>query len=85
LLIVFLSTFLALAGAAVCVLGKARWTEVDAKDPGKVFAQEVFQTMNAQMPWAPPNGSRVQSMSHKVWERLVRHKDAAEAAEERKE
>src|SRR3989449_6991500 len=42
LLIMFLSTFLTLAGAAVLVLGKAHWDEVDCQDPGKVFAQEVL-------------------------------------------
>ena len=83
--IVFLCTFLALAGAAVFVLGKAGWEKVDAQDPGKLFAKEVFQTVNARMPWAEPNGSRVQAASHKVWERLVRQKDAPQAAEERKE
>jgi capsule polysaccharide export protein KpsE/RkpR len=82
LLIMFLCTFLTLAGAAVLVLGKARWEEVDAQDPGKVFAQEVFQSMNARMPWAPPNGSRLQAMTHRVWVRLAqRHDPAAEAQE----
>jgi uncharacterized protein involved in exopolysaccharide biosynthesis len=85
LLIMFLCTFLALSGATVLVLGRARWTEADPKDPRKVLAQEVFQTMNASMPWATPNGSRVQAMSHKVWVRLVRLKDSPEAVEERKE
>jgi capsule polysaccharide export protein KpsE/RkpR len=85
LLIIFVCAFLALAGAAAFVLGKARWEEVDAQDPGKVLAQEVFQTMNARMPWAPPNGSRVQAMSHKVWVRLIRQKDSAEVVREQKE
>jgi uncharacterized protein involved in exopolysaccharide biosynthesis len=84
LLIMFIGTFLALSGATVLVLGRAHWSEVDAEDPGKVLAQEVFQTMNARMPWATPNGSRVQAMSHKVWMRLVRQKDSPEAVEERK-
>jgi len=82
LLIMFLCTFLALAGASVLVLGKARWEEVDAQDPGKVFAQEVLQTMNAGMPWAPPNGSRLQAMTHWFWVRLARRHDSATGAEE---
>ena len=82
LLFMFLCTFLALAGAGVLVLGKARWEQVDAQDPGKVFAQEVFQTMNAGMPWAPPNGSRLQAMTHRVWMRLARRPDSATDAEE---
>jgi capsule polysaccharide export protein KpsE/RkpR len=77
LLIMFLCPFLALAGAAVLVLGKARWEQVDAHDPGKVLAQEVFQTLNARMPWAPPNGSGVQAMTHRVWIRLARGGNSA--------
>jgi hypothetical protein len=82
LLIMFLCTFLALAGATVLTLGKARWQETDSKDPGKVLAQEVFQNMNARMPWAPPNGSRLQAMTHRVWMRLARRHDSATEAEE---
>ncbi len=82
LLIMFLCTFLGLAGAAVLVLGKARWEQVDVQDPGKVLAQEVFQSMNARMPWAPPNGSRLQAMTHRVWMRLARRDDSAKEAED---
>src|SRR6266849_4484530 len=82
LLIMFLCTFLTLAGAAVLVLGKAHWDEVDGQDPGKVFVQEVFQTMNSRMPWAPPNGSRVQAVTHRVWMRLARRHDSATGPEE---
>jgi capsule polysaccharide export protein KpsE/RkpR len=85
LLIMFLCTLLALSGATVLVLGRAQWSEVDAQNPGKVLAQEVFETVNARMPWATPNGSRVQAMSHKVWVRLVRQKDSVEVMEEQKE
>lgn len=76
LLTMSLCTFLALAGAGVLVLSKARWEQVDAQDPGKVFAREVFQTVNARMPWAPPNGSRLQTMTHRVWTQLVRRDDS---------
>lgn len=82
LLIVFLCAFFGLAGAVVWVLGRAHWQGVAVDDPGKVFATEVFQTVNAQMPWAPPNGSRVQAMTHRVWLRVVRRSDSAESAEE---
>ncbi len=78
LLIMFLGTFFSLAFAAVWVLGQARWEETDAHDPRKVFALEVFQSVNAQMPWAAPNGSRFQKMSHKVWSRLSRQRRSVE-------
>jgi capsule polysaccharide export protein KpsE/RkpR len=82
LLIMFLCTFLALTGASVLALGKARWEEVDAQDPGKVFAKEVFQTMNAGMPWATPNGSRLQAVTHRVWMRLARRDDSGTQVED---
>lgn len=82
LLIVFLFALFGLAGAMAWVLARSRWQEIAADDPGKVFATEVFQTMNAQMPWAPPNGSRVQAMTHRVWLRVTRRNDSAESAEE---
>ncbi len=44
-------TFVALAGTVllvslggVWILGRARWEQIDASDPGKILAQEVFQT-----------------------------------------
>ena len=80
-MIVYLCTFVGLAGAVVWVLGRARWQEVAADDPGKILATKVFQAMNAQMPWAPPNGSRVQAMTHRVWLRVVRRNDSAKSAE----
>ncbi len=56
LTIMFLCTFLALAGAMVFTLGRAHWQEMDAQDSGKVFAQEIFQTVKARIPWAHSNG-----------------------------
>ena len=79
LLIMFLCTFFGLTAASVVTLGQARWAEVEPTDPGKVLAGEVLQTVNAHMPWATPNGSRVQAATHKVWVRLVRQEDSAEA------
>jgi hypothetical protein len=81
LLIVIFCGFLALTGAVVLNLGRARWGEVDAQDPRKVFAQEVIQTMDASAPWAAPNGSRLQAVSHRVWLKLARRRTAAEQAE----
>jgi len=72
LLIMTLCTMLALMGAAVFLIGRATWAQVDQADPAKVFALEVFQTVNARMPWAPPNGSHVQAAAHRVWTRFVR-------------
>ncbi len=80
--IMFLCTFLALAGAVALTLSKAQWEEIGAQDPRKVLANEVLQTVNAHMPWAPPNGSRLQAMTHRIWVWRVRRNDSADDAEE---
>jgi uncharacterized protein involved in exopolysaccharide biosynthesis len=85
LAIVLLSTVLAFLGAAVGILGKARWDEIDTLDPGKTFAREVFHTVNARMPWATPNGSRFQAMTHRVWSLLDRPGDSLEGKLEEKQ
>jgi hypothetical protein len=51
-------------------------------DPRKVLATEVLQAANARMPWAPPNGSVVHAMAHRVWQRLAWRPDSASVAEE---
>jgi uncharacterized protein involved in exopolysaccharide biosynthesis len=81
LMIIFLCTFLVLAGAIVWVVGQGLWAEVDPQDPGKIFMDEVFQTVNARMPWATPNGSPVQAATHRVWIRLVRRNGLSEDVE----
>jgi uncharacterized protein involved in exopolysaccharide biosynthesis len=71
LVIMLLCTFFTFVGASVFVLGSERWTEVDPQEPGKRLALEVFQTVNAKMPWAPPNGSRFQTWTNRVWVKLA--------------
>lgn len=79
--IIFLCAFVALAGGVVWVFGQTRWQEVGPDDPGKVLAREVFQTLNARMPWAPPNGSRLQAMTNRVWLQLARRNNSAKEIE----
>jgi len=74
-------SFLFLCAAAFGVFVRARWDETDTKDPGKLFAQEIFETVNAGMPWASPNGSRTQAMAHKVWVRLARREGTEKKSE----
>jgi hypothetical protein len=71
LLILLLSTSFALMAAVLFLWGRERWTEIRPEEPGKVLAEEVFQTLNAKMPWSPPNGSRFQSWTNRVWIRFV--------------
>ena len=74
-LIALLGAFVVSGAAAMSIVARASWEETDSKDPGKVFAQEVLQTVEAGMPWAEPNGSRVQAATHRVWLRLVRRRE----------
>jgi hypothetical protein len=47
------------------------WEQLDVSShPNKGLALEVFDRVSARMPWAPPNGSRVQAMTHWVWTRF---------------
>ena len=76
LLLVALCVLLALAGATLWIFARLRWERVDSADPGKVLAREIFASFNSKMPWATPNGSRSQAMTHSVWTRIVRRRDS---------
>jgi len=81
LLIMFLGTFLSFAAAVVWVLGSARWEETDPQDPRKVFAQEVYATVKAQLLWASQNGWGLHSATSRFWSRFRRRPKPPEAAE----
>jgi len=67
LLIIFLGTFVALAIAVVWVFGNEAWQQTDAKNPRKLFAQEVFSTVSAGIPFISQNGSREHSGKGQSW------------------
>jgi capsule polysaccharide export protein KpsE/RkpR len=75
-LITLLGAVLVSGAVGISIAVRASWEQTDSNDPGKVFAQEVLQTVQARMPWAEPNGSRMQAATHKVWLRLVRREDS---------
>jgi capsule polysaccharide export protein KpsE/RkpR len=90
-LVTALFALVTLAGAVYWVFLRARWQRADPNDPGKLLALEVFESVNAKMPWSTPNGSRLQAMTHKAWIRLARRSsqhgtagDADEAQESSK-
>jgi capsule polysaccharide export protein KpsE/RkpR len=58
LLIMFLGTAFSVAVATTWLSGKATWDKTDSGDARKVFAQEVFQTAKAYLPWMSKNGSQ---------------------------
>ncbi len=57
LVLIALGAILGLGFACAWVLGNDAWQGTDAKDPRKVFAQEVFATMRARIPVFAQNGS----------------------------
>ena len=75
--IILLGTVLAFAGAITWVFGSTKWQQTDAKDPRKVFAQEVYSTVSARVPRFSRNGSGIQSDDKTFWSRLRgRHADS---------
>jgi uncharacterized protein involved in exopolysaccharide biosynthesis len=82
-LIVFLGTFLAFAISVVCVLGAASWERVDAKDPRKLFLQEVARGLKTQSPWAPQNGGGPRSRAQRIWNRLGSRRPPTNGVDER--
>jgi len=65
------------------VLGKTRWDQTDSNDPRKVFAQEVFQTAKAYLPWASKNGWKQHSGTDQDLGKPVPREDAENSAESR--
>jgi hypothetical protein len=70
LVIIVLGAFSGLACAVAALIAKAQWDEIEPDAAKKALAREVFSEFNRHMPWATPNGSRVQAASHKVWKRF---------------
>jgi len=77
-LIALLAVFAAMGAAGMMVVARANWERKDNRDPGKILAREVLQSVQARMPWAESNGSRARAATHKIWARLVRRNGAAE-------
>jgi capsule polysaccharide export protein KpsE/RkpR len=75
-LIVLLCVLLAVCARSTFLLGKQRWAAIDPDDSGKLFAQQVFRSISATMPWAPPNGSPVQAWTNRVWSRFSSRKNS---------
>ena len=79
--IVLSCSMLALVGGVLIVFARAQWDQADSNHPGKVLAREIVQTLDANLPWATPNGSRFQSMTNRVWVRLVRRSVSTKTSE----
>lgn len=73
--IIFLGMTLGLAAAVGWIMAKTRWESVDAGDPRKAFAVEVFTTFHGYFPMFSRNGS-ADSNGHRAWAFWVRPEKA---------
>ena len=81
LLIIFSCALLGPICTAIVILSKAFWKKLDPRDPGKLFAQEVFRSLGESMPRVASNGSRVQAAAHRIWV-LTGRKETRETKQE---
>jgi uncharacterized protein involved in exopolysaccharide biosynthesis len=65
--IVLMGTMLGITLGMTWILGKTRWDAVDVSDPRRVFATEVFTTVQARMPKFSRNGASAESNGHRTW------------------
>jgi len=63
LLIILAGTIFAFAGAVFWVFAKSEWDQTDAADPRKIFANEVFTAVKANVGRAGQNGTDTSSYS----------------------
>jgi hypothetical protein len=75
LLIIYLGTSLSLAAAAVWVFANGAWQETNPNDPRKIFAQEVFSSVSARLPFISQNGSGGHSLNGHSWDWIRRNKN----------
>jgi capsule polysaccharide export protein KpsE/RkpR len=66
-LLTILGTLLGLAVAMISVVAKTSWDAVDAANPRKVFATEVFTTMRTSLPRLSRNGTGADSNGDSRW------------------
>jgi hypothetical protein len=65
--ITVLGTLLGLALAMTWIAAKTQWEAVEASDPRKQFAMEVFTTTRASLPNFLRNGSNGSANGHRPW------------------
>jgi capsule polysaccharide export protein KpsE/RkpR len=74
LLIMFTGTMCSFIFGVTWVLGTTRWREVDSQDPVKIFVQEVFGSLQAQLQRGSPNGSSSASLDGELEKDLAKEK-----------
>jgi uncharacterized protein involved in exopolysaccharide biosynthesis len=69
LLIMFLGVCGSCALGVAWVFGREAWKEADAHDPRKLFAQEIFAAMKAELPVVSQNGSGLRGLKKRFLSR----------------
>jgi uncharacterized protein involved in exopolysaccharide biosynthesis len=69
--IAFMCGVFGFAAGVFWLIVRHRWQQTEARDPRKVFVQEVIHSVGGYKPWASRNGSRGQAIAHRIWVRLV--------------
>jgi uncharacterized protein involved in exopolysaccharide biosynthesis len=70
LLITCFGMLLAFTVCACWVLVARSWSRIDAGDPRKVLALEIFSSIEANAPWGARNGDAPRNWAQKSWKRL---------------
>jgi uncharacterized protein involved in exopolysaccharide biosynthesis len=80
--ITVLGTLLGLALAMTWIAGKTQWDAVEASDPRKQFAMEVFTTTRASLPNFSRNGANGSTNGHRPWAWWKKTEEPAETKHE---
>lgn len=83
--IIVLGTLLGLALAITWIAAKTQWEAVEASDPRKQFAMEVFTTTRASLPTFSRNGSNGNSNGHHPWAWWRKAEKPSETSEAKQE
>lgn len=76
--IVVFGTLLGLMLAMTWMIGKSRWEAIDAGDPRRVFATEVFTTVKTSLPRFSRNGAGASPNGRGGWNRWTRSSDPSD-------
>jgi capsule polysaccharide export protein KpsE/RkpR len=66
LLLMLLGTVLSFSGGVAWIFGHEKWEQMDPADPGKVLAQEVFETVKVATSWGSRNRHELHAESRRT-------------------
>jgi hypothetical protein len=75
LLIMFWGALTGFVAAVLGIAGLRRWRQMDSRHPARILAHEVWRTVDAALPWVPPNGSWLHMLACRLWMRVAKGRD----------